>query len=84
MHEDVKKNGKYVIARPRGQIENGKHAIYSDKKGIPEFLIFIPRHTKSGGVLCYTLRTLSVCPSVVGPSVLRFRTQTLVPFDQVG
>ena len=25
---------------------------------------FIPRHTKSGGVLCYTLRTLSVRPSV--------------------
>ena len=24
----------------------------------------IPRHTKSGGVLCYTLQTLSVCPSV--------------------
>ena len=23
----------YVIARPTGQIENGKHAKYSDKKG---------------------------------------------------
>ena len=30
--------------------------------------IFIPHHTKSGGVLCYTLRTLSVHPSV-RPSV---------------
>ena len=29
----------------------------------------LPRHTKSCGVLCYTLRTLSVCPSVVRPSV---------------
>ena len=27
----------YVIARPKRQIENGKHAKYSDKKGIPEF-----------------------------------------------
>ena len=32
-------------------------------------LVFIPRHTKSGGVLCYTLRTLSVRPSSVRPSV---------------
>ena len=31
--------------------------------------IVIPRHTKSGGVLCYTLRTLSVRPSVIRPSV---------------
>ena len=23
-------------------------------------VLFIPRHTKSGGVLCYTLQTLSV------------------------
>ena len=30
---------------------------------------FMPCHTKSGGVLCYTLRTLSVRPSVVRPSV---------------
>ena len=32
-------------------------------------LFFIPHHTKSGGILCYTLRTLSVHPSVVHPSV---------------
>ena len=32
--------------------------------GVPLKLIFIPGHTKSGGVLCYTLRTLSVRPSV--------------------
>ena len=37
--------------------------------------LFIPRHTKGGGVLCYTLRKfwvsvrLSVCPSVRPPSV---------------
>ena len=31
--------------------------------------IIIPRHTKSGGVLCYTLLILSVCPSIVRPSV---------------
>ena len=29
-----------VIARSTGQIENGKHAKYSDKKGILEFLRF--------------------------------------------
>ena len=34
MHEDVKKECKVIIARPTGQIENGKHAKYSDKKGI--------------------------------------------------
>ena len=28
---------KRMVARPTGQIENGKHAKYSDKKGIPEF-----------------------------------------------
>ena len=27
----------YVIAKPTGQIENGKYAKYTDKKGIPEF-----------------------------------------------
>ena len=27
----------YVIARPTGQTENGKHAKYTDKKGILEF-----------------------------------------------
>ena len=27
----------YVIARPTGKIENGKHGKYGDKKGIPEF-----------------------------------------------
>ena len=32
MHEDVKKNGKLHLARPTGQIENGKHSKYSDKK----------------------------------------------------
>ena len=32
-------------------------------------LIFIPRHTKSSGVLCYTLRTLSVRPSISRLSV---------------
>ena len=50
---------------------------------------FYTRHTKSGGVLCYTLRTLSVRPSVrpssvrpsVCPSALRFRALTLVHFD---
>ena len=31
--------------------------------------IIIPRHTKSGGLLCYTLRTLSVRPSSVRLSV---------------
>ena len=31
------KEWKVVIARPTGQIENGKHVKYSDKKGIPEF-----------------------------------------------
>ena len=31
--------------------------------------IFIPRHTKSGGVLCYTLRTLNVRPSSIHLSV---------------
>ena len=31
--------------------------------------IFIPRHTKSGGVLCYTLRTLSVHLSVCQSSI---------------
>ena len=37
---------------------------------------------KSGGVLCYTLRTiLSVCPSI-RPSVLRFWTPTWVVFDR--
>ena len=30
----------YVIARPTGQTENGKHVKYSDKKGIPEFCRF--------------------------------------------
>ena len=40
------------------------------------FSIFIPRYTKSGGVFCYTLRTLSV-----RPSALRFHALTLVPFD---
>ena len=44
-----------------------------------ESVVFIPRHTKGGGVLCYTLRTLSACPSVC-PSALRFRALTLVPF----
>ena len=44
-------------------------------------LLFIPHHTKSGGVLCYTRQTLSVCPSIVRPSVLCFRALTLVPFD---
>ena len=29
----------YVIAKPTGQIENGKHAKNIDKKGIPEFHI---------------------------------------------
>ena len=29
----------YIIARPTGGIENGKHAKNIDKKGIPEFLI---------------------------------------------
>ena len=49
--------------------------------GLPEKdVFFIPHHTKSGGVLCYTLRTLSVRPSVC-PSALRFRALTLVPFD---
>ena len=41
--------------------------------------IFVPRHTKSDVVLCYTLRTfecLSVCTSA-----LRFRALNLVPFD---
>ena len=54
-----------------------------------KFGLFIPRHTKSGGVLCYTLRTVSVRPSIrpssVHPSVclsaLRFRALTLVTFD---
>ena len=32
-------------------------------------IFFIPRHTKSGRVLCYTLRTLSVRPSSARPSV---------------
>ena len=44
------------------------------------YRLFIPRHTKSGRVLCYTLRTLSVRPSVCPPA-LRFRALTLVPFD---
>ena len=44
------------------------------------FTLFIPRHTKSGGVLCYTLRTLSVRLSV-HPSALCFCALTLVPFD---
>ena len=35
-----KRMESYVIARPTGQIENGKHAKYSDKKGIPEFWRF--------------------------------------------
>ena len=29
----------YVIARPTGQIENGKHAKNINKKSIPEFLM---------------------------------------------
>ena len=29
-----------------------------------ELSLFIPLHTKSGGVLCYTLQTLSVRPSI--------------------
>ena len=48
------------------------------------FVLFIPHHTKSGGVLCYTLRIWSVCPSVrlsIHPSALRFRALTLVHFD---
>ena len=43
-------------------------------------IFIIPRHTKSARVLCYTLRTLSVRPSV-HPSALRFRALTLVLFD---
>ena len=43
-------------------------------------LFFIPHHTKSGGVLCYTLRSLSFRPSVC-LSALHFRALTLVPFD---
>ena len=39
------------------------------------FKVFIPRRTKSGGVLCYTVQTLSV-----GPSVLHFSALTLVSF----
>ena len=34
----------------------------------PFYLIFLPRHTKSGGVLCYTLQTLSR-PSAIRLSV---------------
>ena len=53
--------------------------------------IFIPRHTKSGGVLCYALRTVwvSVHPYVrphtrpsICPSALCFRTLTWVVFDR--
>ena len=36
---------------------------------VNDIVVIIPRHTKSGGVLRYTLRTLSVRPSVVRPSV---------------
>ena len=36
----------------------------------PDFnIFFIPCHTKSGRVLCYTLQTLSVRPSVIRPSI---------------
>ena len=35
----------------------------------PVLCIFIPHHTKGGRVLCYTLRTLSVYPSVGRPSI---------------
>ena len=37
----------------------------------------IPRHTKGSGVLCYTLWTLSVRPSIVRPSV---RASVNAPF----
>ena len=57
--------------------------------------LIIPHHTKSGRVLCHTLRTLSVRPSVrrpsvrpasvrpvcVCPSALRFRALTFVSFE---
>ena len=34
----------YVIARPTGQIENGKHAKYSDKKVFEEFFTVVDVH----------------------------------------
>ena len=37
-----KRMESYVIARPAGQIENGKHAKYSDKKAYLNFEEFFP------------------------------------------
>ena len=41
--------------------------------GQEDFYIFMPRHQKSGGVLCYTLWNFgcpSVCPTVSAPTIL--------------
>ena len=51
-----------------------------DNKIIVSFIFFIPRHTKRGGVLCHTFR--SVCVSVPRPSALRFWTLTWVFYDR--
>ena len=52
------------------------------------FLAFLCPATKSGGVLCYTLRTfeclsvrLSVRPSVRQRLIIRVRSITLIPFE---